>query len=277
MTNILVLAGKKQSGKSTAAKFVLSYHITQLARKGVPYLPTKFTVDDTNGEVLISTPNNPSLIDQIERWHTLDLKTDDYNFQVWLNDCVYPHIKTYSFADMLKAVLSIVFGIPEELMNGTDKDKMTLTHIKWKNFSSFLSSKTIHDLKVLDQYDKAMTVRDVMQYFGTNVCRKIYDPCWIESCYKRIEMEQPDIAIIDDCRFRNEVMASKKKKARIVKLCRSVDSDKHKSETDLDKMHHNNFDLVIPEGATIKEKNQLILDKMYEWGWFEKYEKLGVN
>jgi len=273
MTKILVLAGRKQSGKSTAAKFVLGYYITQLQRKGISYLPNKFTIDETNGDLVISTPINPSLIDQIERWHILDLKTDDYDTQTWLSDCVYPHIKIYSFADMLKAVLSIVFGIPDELMNGTDKDKMTPTHIKWKNFGSFLPSKTISDLKALNQYDKAMTVRDVMQFFGTNVCRKIYDPCWIESCYKRIEMEQPEIAVIDDCRFRSEVMASKKKNARIVKLCRKVDNDKHKSETEIDKMHHNNFDLIIPAEATIKEKNQLILDKMYEWEWFEKHEE----
>ena len=116
-----------------------------------------------------------------------------------------------------------------------------------------------------------MTVREFLQYFGTNVCRKIYDPCWIESCYNRIEMDDPDIAVIQDCRFRNEVMESKKRNARIVKLERSPFKDIHASETDLDKASNVNFDLIIPPDVTIVEKNQMILEAMYEWGWFKNH------
>jgi len=132
MSRILVFAGKKQSGKNTATNFVVGYTITQLARAGVPYLPTRFTIDDNNGELIISIPKNPAFTDeeQPQGEGVLNLFTPEPNTQTWLQDCVYPYVKPYAFADMLKAAASAIFGIPEEWVNGTDEDKRRLTKIR---------------------------------------------------------------------------------------------------------------------------------------------------
>lgn len=278
MTKILVLAGKKQSGKNTAANFAVGYQITQLARQATPYLPNRFTIDEETGELIISPPNNPALDEQLTGEHVLNLYDTSEDTQLWLNDCVYPHVKLYAFADMLKATASSVFGIPQEWVNGTDEDKRRETHIMWRNMGAFLAPKKVAELKKSEKYDKKMTVREFLQYFGTNVCRKIYDDCWVESCFRRIEIDQPDMAIICDCRFKNEVKASKKHDARIVKLNRApFASDTHASEVDLDKMHNNNFDLVVPPDATIREQNELLLEAMYKWGWYNEHHGLEVN
>jgi hypothetical protein len=272
MTKILVLAGKKQSGKSTATNFVVGYSITQLGRQGAPYLPIRFTIDDETGELIIGPPNNPALTEQPLGEHTLNLYDTDPEVQLWLHDCVFPNVKLYAFADMLKATASSVFGIPDEWVNGTNEDKNKETHIKWKNFASFLAPKVVAQLKKNGKYEKNMTVREFLQYFGTNVCRKIYDDCWVESCFRRIEIDQPEIAIISDCRFKNEVKAAKKHGAKLVKLSRAPHAgDTHASEVDLDNMHHNNFDLVIGKDVTIREQNQELLEAMYKWGWFEQH------
>lgn len=272
MTKILVLAGKKQSGKNTAANFVVGYTITQKGRQGKPYLPIRFTIDDETGELIIGPPNNPALTEQPLSEHILNLYDSNPEVQMWLNDCVYPHVKLYAFADMLKATASSVFGIPDEWVHGTDEDKRRQTHIKWKNMGAFLAPKVIAQLKKSEKYEKNMTVREFLQYFGTNVCRKIYDDCWVTSCFRRIEIDQPDIAIISDCRFKNEVKAAKQAGAKIVKLTRApFIGDIHTSEVDLDNMHNNNFDLIIGKDVTIREQNEQLLEAMYKWGWFEQH------
>ena len=273
MTKILALAGKKQSGKNTLANFLVGYTITQLGRMGKPYLPIRFTIDEESGELIIGQLNDPTRTDRsIIGEHILNLYDRSLEVQMWLEDCVYPHIKIYGFADMLKATCSSIFNIPEELLNGTDEDKKQKTHIKWKDMGPFLAPKTISRLKRSELYDKNMSVRDFLQYFGTNVCRKIYDDCWVQACFKRIEIDQPEIAIITDCRFKNEIQASKKYNAKIVKLTRApFIGDTHTSEVDLDKMHNNNFDLILGKDVTIREQNQLLLDALYEWGWFEEH------
>jgi hypothetical protein len=272
MTNILVLAGKKQSGKNTAANFVVGYTITQLARRGTPYLPIRFTIDDDNGGLIIGPLSNPSVEKEEFGEHVLDLYDQNQEVQMWLSDCVHPHVKLYAFADMLKATASAVFGVPEELTYGTDDDKNKPTKIKWKNMAAFLAPKTVAQLKKSEKYEKYMTVREFLQYFGTNVCRKLYDNCWVESCFRRIEVDEPKFAIICDCRFKNEVQAAKKAGAKIVKLTRSPHAgDTHASEVDLDQMSNSNFDLIVPEDVTIRQQNEMLLNAMYDWGWFENH------
>jgi len=274
---ILVFAGKKQAGKDTAANFVTGYAITQLARTGTPYLPTEFTIDEETGELIVNTTTMSIDNEEIAGEGVLDLSNKDSEYLMWAQDCMWPYVKTYAYADMLKAVAVNVFGVPEEWVNGTDEDKRRLTNIKWKDMCAMLPPKKIASIKKSEKYDTKMTVREFLQYFGTNVCRRIYGDCWVESCFRRIDMEIPDLAIITDCRFRNEVMAAKKKKAKIVKLERSPFKDMHDSEVDLDKMSNNNFDLIIPPDVTIREKNQLILEHMYSWGWFDTHVDLEAN
>lgn len=274
MTKILVLAGKKQSGKNTSANFMTGYVISQLARRGAPYLPTRFTVDDVTGELIIGPISDPAVPDKdlSQGEHMLNLYDPNPEVQMWLQDCVYPHVKLYAFADMLKATASTVFGIPEEWVNGTNKDKENETHIPWKNMGGFLAPKVVAQLKDSGKYNKNMTVREFLQYFGTNICRKIYGDCWVQSCFRRIEIDQPDFAVICDCRFENEVKASRKAGAKIVHLTRApLGGDTHASETGLDKVAKKNFDLIVPKDVTIREQNQLLLDAIHEWGWFDEH------
>lgn len=273
MNKILVLAGKKQSGKTTATNFVVGYTMTQYGRSGIPYLPTRFTIDTETGELIINIPKNPALLDkeQIDGEGILNLYTKDPYKQQWLEDCVYPYVKPYAFADELKATASNVFGIPLEWSNGTEEDKKRLTNVKWEDMCALLPARIVSRIKQSEKYDKKMSVREFLQYFGTNICRRIYDDCWVESCLRRIEMEEPILAIISDCRFKNEIKACRKVGAKIVKLERSIFTDLHESEVDLEKVHRSNFDLIIPKDVGIKEQNQLILDAMYEWGWFEQH------
>ena len=92
-----------------------------------------------------------------------------------------------------------------------------------------------------------MTVREFLQYFGTDVMRKIKDTIWVDYTIKRIEQEKTSIAIIPDVRFPNEVEAIKKANGIVIRLDRDVYNDDHFCETALDKEKYNwsNFDYII--------------------------------
>jgi hypothetical protein len=103
----------------------------------------------------------------------------------------------------------------------------------------------------------------------------LYNECWTQNCFQRIVDEGSDLAIITDARFENEIKGAKKLNAKIIKLDRKVEEDTHESEVDLDKLINSNYDLVIDnQYLTIEEKNQIILDALYEWGWLNAHVEL---
>ena len=268
---ILVLAGKKQSGKSSTANFIAGYMLTQLGRQGVPFCPTQFTLDE-EGNLIVNTVMIDAEGETIYGDGILDLSRRDEDFVVWASNIMWPHIKLYNFADTLKQVAVTVFGLDPEKVYGTNEDKKTLTKIKWRDMCTFLPPRTVGDLKKSGKYDKCMSVREFLQYFGTNVCRKLYDGCWAESTFRRIAQEGSDLAVIGDGRFKNEIILPKERDVRTMKFTRSIDEDLHESEKELDAIPDSKYTAVIDNKyMTLKEKNQAVLDVLYEWGWFSGY------
>ena len=70
-----------------------------------------------------------------------------------------------------------------------------------------------------------MTAREVLQYVGTDVFRKMQHNVWADATVRLIEKENPTLALIADCRFPNEVEAIKNAGGIIIKLNRDTESD----------------------------------------------------
>ena len=85
-----------------------------------------------------------------------------------------------------------------------------------------------------DWKEGPMTAREFMQFFGTDVCRKIYEPIWVESCLSAIKKEQSELAIIADVRFPNEADAIIRAGGTLLRLTRQTLEDNHASEKALD-------------------------------------------
>jgi len=151
-----------------------------------------------------------------------------------------------------------LFGLGWNQCFGSDKDKNSKTDIKWK------------DLPRPSMKKGNLTAREFMQYFGTDVCRKINPNVWTSACINRIETEQSAMSVIGDCRFGNEVEAIKRVGGKVVRLTRKVSEDKHPSETalDKDKFDWDNFDLIIDnQNMTIEETHECLLTNIQKWGW----------
>ncbi len=71
---------------------------------------------------------------------------------------------------------------------------------------------------------------------------------WTDYLLTKIKNEHPELALITDCRFENEVLAVKEAGGYNIRLRRTVREDSHPSETALDQAE-GLFDLVVDNRA----------------------------
>jgi len=155
------------------------------------------------------------------------------------------NVKIYNFADPLKKDICMnILGLTHNQCYGEDIYKNTLTNITWEG--------------------KKLTAREVMQFVGTDMFRKMKNDVWASATIQKIKNDDNDdlpIAIIADCRFPNEVDAIKRAGGYVIKLTRNLFNSDHASEIALDPENYdqNNFDLVIDnQTISIEEKNKII-------------------
>ena len=151
----------------------------------------------------------------------------------------------YNFADPLKKMCIDIFGLTYEQCYGTDDQKNEYVNCKWPDS------------------EEVMSAREVMQYVGTNVFRKMQHNVWSEATIRKIKDENLPLALIADCRFPNEVEAVRSAGGLVVKLHRNIYNSSHESETalDEDRYDHGNFDMIIDNSnLNIADKNKLIYD-----------------
>ncbi len=249
MTNILGLSGRKQSGKTTSSTFLHGY---QLRYHDVI---EKFLMDE-DGSLVVNAAQIDENGKEVEGLGILDTERKDPDFIEYASRSIWPYVKSFSFADPLKVISIQLFGLTEQQCYGTDEDKNTPINLKWEN--------------MLGVGDKSgfMTAREFLQYFGTNVCRKIKDDIWVESCIGRMLTSGTELAIVPDIRFPNEVESIQQAGGKVIRLTRSPHEDSHSSEIALD--NYEGFDHVIDnKNMTIDETNMELLKVLREWGWLK--------
>ena len=248
MTRILGLSGKKQSGKNTASSFLHGMEMLGLA------IVPEFQLND-KGKLIVPVEGDGGDI----QGAILDLETKTDEFAAYMGRNVWPFIKAYSFADVLKETVCMqVLGLTREQCYGTDEQKNSDTHIKWGDLPT-----PNENLK-----NKNLTAREVMQYVGTDFFRKLYPNVWVDSTIKKIEREGTEMAVITDVRFPNEVTCIQEKGGRVIRLTRDLSSgeDQHPSQFVLD--DYEGFDLVVDNrDLTALETSEIIYKHLREWGW----------
>jgi len=204
MTQFITLAGKKQTGKDTSAQMI----------RGL-------LVDHAVGDHEVSYGSHGA---------TLSL-------------CMDAKIHVVHFADALKRACYEVFGILLEDME-TEEGKQKLTDVVWPDryevdtvsYSVEPDGVGVKGIVILpNTTNECMTVREVLQFVGTELFRTQMDPdVWVKSVYRK-PWEENDIVIVADCRFPNEA-AFAKEHGLLISIERDTGliSDGHASETALD-------------------------------------------
>ena len=266
-TKILGLSGKKQSGKNTSANYVVGLFLRSLK------ITDTFSITD-KGELAVR-----DIFGNTDYAGIIDLNSRHPSFLEFASEHIFPFIKLYSYADLLKQNVCIdILGLTFEQCFGTNEQKDSLTHLKWENMPGIYTNKkafrdTIEanpelnhpDLKrhIISYHDTGyMTGRDVMQYVGTEIFRKMYNNVWAEATIKQIQRDNPIMGIITDVRFVNEVQSIKNlDNGIVVRFTRNInqDTDQHESEIALDNYPLENYDFVMHnQHLTITEQNELL-------------------
>ena len=244
MTQIIGFAGKKQSGKNTACNFVLA---VKLAQVGI--CKTSRLTDDGHIEVTDILGDKPSNMDWIP------FKEPHVDVTSLFENELKEYIQLYALANSLKEMAVNILGLKPEQVFGTDKQKNTLTSISWEDMPGEEAKK---------HAPGKMTSREVLQYVGTDFFRKFYPNVWLDSCLRKIEEESPEIALISDVRFENEIRGIQKKNGFVVGLKRDPykKGDKHASEIEIEKCFGLCNAVIDNAKLTIPEQNEHIYNAL---------------
>ena len=235
MTKILGFAGKKQSGKNTCCNFLqmLKFHEYGVCKNASLNEQCQILVSDLFGETV-------SGLD----WIPL---TEEYVDISQLLESFHP-CKIYAFADVLKEFAVDVLGLEYNQVYGTNKEKNSPTHLLWENMPT-------------GNNKGPMTGREVLQYFGSDICRKMYENIWFDACIRRIRKDNPELALISDVRFPNEIKGVQNEGGVVFGLPRDIvnGKDTHSSE----QVDLSLCDYLLPKGdidTTTKALYKIIIE-----------------
>lgn len=260
MTKILGLSGRKQSGKNTVASFL---HGIEMVSAGI-ISDFRFS---NEGRLIVPTQIIGGDGKETIEYGAFDVDRKDADFFDYMSINVWPFVKLYSFADMLKTSICMqVLGLSYEQCYGTDKDKNTKTHLKWQDMPTDTGS------------SGKMTAREVMQYVGTDLFRVMDTDIWVNATLRQIEAEGSALAIVCDCRFPNEVRKIKKAGGKVIRMNRNNHGDdNHASETMLDQENFDwkEFDAVVDnQNMDVRGANEEVCQLLVKWGFVSiEYER----
>ena len=245
MGQILAFSGRKGSGKNTAVNFIYGMYLSALQIVKGDF---RITAD---GKLYIS-----DIFGDTELEGIFDINRATPAMDIFLADNLNEFVKQYSFADLLKQEVCMkIFGLSNDQCYGSDADKNSITNLNWVDMPE--SGKS-----------GLMTAREVMQYVGTNIFRKIHNNVWVDALMRRIKDENPHMALITDVRFANEVDGVRAADGKVIRLTRNpFPNDAHASETalDKDKFDWTKFDKVLENTGSIDEQNKLVYQTLKEF------------
>ena len=240
MTQIIGIAGKIGSGKTTLCRYLHGYFMKNLIPNPVDPdtrgIIHSYMINELGQLLVPATPEDG----EEESFGIFDPESRDPLVKDFLSSVIWPYIKSYSFAGYLKQICADMYGVTEEQLYGTQEQKATpVAGLLWENMVGSVEPKT-RTKKELDLISEAklveksgpMTSRDLMQYLGTDVFRRANPRCHADSCIKRVKRDDPAFAIIGDVRFSDtEVGAIKDNGGFTLYLTRDEFKNNHTSET----------------------------------------------
>ena len=264
MSNIIAFAGAKQSGKTTSVNFL---HGHEMKSHG---FIKEFFIDE-GGRLVVNAKYLDDNDKEFESMGVFDVFQESQTFADYASSTFWPFVKAYNFADPLKRMCIALFGLDREQCYGTEEQKNSLTDILWDDIPIVLTEGKFQTFDGSKSNSGPMTAREFMQTFGTDICRKIKDDVWVSLCIKQIKDENPNLALIGDCRFKNEIDAVHEAGGKVIYFTRnSESSDGHDSEKASEYKEH--YDCIIDNTNTnVEEQNKLVLEQIQAWGILPKY------
>jgi hypothetical protein len=137
-----------------------------------------------------------------------------------------------SFANTLKDAVSYVFGWDRTMLEGRTKQAR-----EWREQVDPWWSERLNMPN--------LTPRWVLQYWGTEVCRKAFhDDIWIASLENKLRNSTDDI-VISDCRFPNEISSIKQAGGIVVRVVRGPEPEWYDAAVSMNKGEVSNMSWAL--------------------------------
>jgi hypothetical protein len=259
MTQIVGFAGKKQSGKNTACNFVVAIKLAELA-----ICRASRMTDDGLIEVSDIFGENPS------RKEFFAFDEPHVDIQALFDNELGDFVKVYALADTLKEMAISILGLKEEQVFGSDKDKNSKTNLRWEDMPGVISPGELRKkgftkeqasvLGLMVHAKGKMTAREVLQYVGTDIFRKMNHNVWLDSFFSKVESDDSEVALVSDVRFVNEVQGIQNKGGYVIGLERDIynGKDNHSSESEVDEALSMCDTVIDNTKLTIPQQNEKI-------------------
>lgn len=251
---IIGIAGKKSSGKDASARFIAGINLV-----------VHNYIDEFH-----------SLIDG-----SLEIKGKKFND---VNLIAPNFCRVYHFADYLKQICHDLFGIDYTHLN---VNKTNVTKMMWSSLPGVVTNREVfmsvqkflekkqeligphYTIPIIFHEEGWVTVRDFLQYLGTNIFRKISSNCWINALKNKMEQDNVPLSIIADARFINELDFIKSSGGLCIKLTRGISDDQHPSENDF--LLFDKWDAVIDnkECTNVRCLNRVLYEGLQPLGVFD--------
>jgi len=116
-----------------------------------------------------------------------------------------------SFANTLKDAVAAVFGWDRTMLEGRTKHSR-----EWRETPDQWWSQRL---------GQEITPRYILQYWGTEVCRRgFHDDIWIASLENKLRTAQDDV-VISDCRFPNEISSIRSAGGKVIRVVRGPEPE----------------------------------------------------
>ena len=178
---------------------------------------------------------------ELDKYMELDIENKDPGFLMWARG-IHMNCKTYSLAYPLKKACRNLLGLTKE-QTDTQEGKLTETKVSWDQMSELLARTDKMKVKEDCLLGKQMTGREVMEYFGSKVLRRLNEDIFVDALIDQLRLDEENwkaqditenVILITDVRRLNEAKKLKEIGATIVRLKRG--NQPNVSESDIDEI-----------------------------------------
>lgn len=250
----VVIAGQRQSGRTTLARYIVTEFLNcKIGKK-------RFTLEKMGKEYnIVDTFNNNEPV------YAELSDPDDKNIANAYG------VKIYNFEDPMKRICIDVFGLDNIQCYGSEDDKNTATHLSWDDLPPEIRERYSRPRRGSGGLKPAsgfMTAKEVMHVFSNDICRRWDVNCWARGLYSAIKQDDFELAVVTNATYPNEVTLGTEIGSKVIRLLKSHGDHISEAEEALGQVPLGEFSLVIDNNnMTVAETNKAV--KPHIMTWFE--------
>lgn len=251
-SNVLVLCGRKKSGKTSLSNYINGYVLRQ--NKVIK----NFGLTE-DGKLVV----NAFWVDEqgvnVEGEGILDLDNRDESHIKYFIENVWPHVKTFSFKE-------IKYNISKSLF---DLEKDTRTKFIWNDMFRFMPPMEVKDIKEKGRQNKKIPYDNFIEILDHEIFRVIDKNYIVNSLIRQIKHEYPGLSIVLDCKNLDDLNLIKtafKNTKTIWVESELSKKELPKTEKNIEALSSYDFDLRIKNNDF-----DLLYTNLVEWGFINQH------